>query len=68
MFVVAKGLNTSLQAGELKTITQEEACAWLQKYTHPGKHYRKLSIEVIWVELWLPDCFPAGCLDAWYFV
>ena len=35
-----------LQVEELRTVSQEEVCQWLLRYTHPGKHYRKLSVEV----------------------
>ena len=35
-----------LQVGELRTVSQVEVCQWLLRYTRPGKHYRKFSVEV----------------------
>ena len=31
---------------ELETVTQQEVCDWLHRYTHPGEDYRKLSVKV----------------------
>ncbi len=33
-------------AAELEGVSQEEVVDWLHRYTHPGKHYRKLSVKV----------------------
>ena len=30
----------------LKRISKTKACKWLQRYTHPGENYRRLSIKV----------------------
>ena len=30
----------------LKRVSKTKACKWLERYTHPGDNYRKLSIKV----------------------
>ncbi len=35
-----------VEAKLLESFTQEEVCAWLKRYTHPGEDFRKLSIKV----------------------
>ena len=30
----------------LKRVSKTKACKWLERYTHPGENYRKLSIKV----------------------
>lgn len=32
---------------ELETVTQQEVCDWLHRYTHSGEDYRKLSVKVV---------------------
>ncbi len=33
-------------ATELESVSQKEVLDWLHRYTHPGRHYRKLSVKV----------------------
>ena len=35
-----------LEVLQLQTVSQEEVCEWLHRYTHPGESYRKLSVKV----------------------
>ncbi|XP_064386894.1 nardilysin-like isoform X2 [Halichondria panicea] len=34
-------------ATELESVSQKEVLDWLHRYTHPGRHYRKLSVKVV---------------------
>lgn len=35
-----------LEVQELLSVTQEEVCDWLHRFTHSGQGYRKLSVKV----------------------
>lgn len=35
------------QIKTLEKISKTKACKWLERYTHPGENYRKLSVKVV---------------------